>query len=217
MLDELARLVPPRQEAETNEGPASGAPARGSGGPSPARSPLPGAAGAQGAPSEAWQAAGGRAGSLPQAELNRRRFEREFLSLLAQHPDLALAHAGALAQTQWHDELHAILAQSVLSTLAADPAATAAQVVAQAAQVHSLAAGVLTGGTMAEAADPADLATFLAEELGIGDAEDAVAALRSQLADPASLAPEDYEMLFESVVAMQKDLSRRRMAHKPLA
>ena len=106
----------------------------------------------------------------------------------------------------------------MLSTLAADPAATAAQVVAQAAQVHSLAAGVLTGGTMAEAADPADLATFLAgEELGIGDAEDAVAALRSQLADPASLAPEDYEMLFESVVAMQKDLSRRRMAHKPLA
>ena len=217
VLDELARLVPPRQDAETNEGPASGAPARGSGGPSPARSPLLGAAGAQGAPSEARQAAGGRAGSLPQAELNRRRFEREFLSLLAQHPDLALAHAGALAQTQWHDELHAALAQSVLSTLAADPAATAAQVVAQASQVHPLAAGVLTGGTMAEAADPADLATFLAEELGIGDAEDAVAALRSQLADPASLAPEDYEMLFESVVAMQKDLSRRRMAHKPLA
>ena len=217
VLDELARLVPPRQDTETNEGPASGAPARGSGGPSPARSPLPGAAGAQGAPSEARQAAGGRAGSLPQAELNRRRFEREFLSLLAQHPDLALAHAGALAQTQWHDELHAVLAQSVLSTLAADPATTAAQVVAQASQVHPLAAGVLTGGTMAEAADPADLATFLAEELGIGDAEDAVAALRSQLADPASLAPEDYEMLFESVVAMQKDLSRRRMAHKPLA
>ena len=143
------------------------------------------------APFAASGGLGDVAGSLPQAELNRRRFEREFLSLLAQHPDLALAHAGALAQTQWHDELHAALAQSVLSTLAADPAATAAQVVAQASQVHPLAAGVLTGGT--------------------------VAALRSQLADPASLAPEDYEMLFESVVAMQKDLSRRRMAHKPLA
>ena len=103
VLDELARLVPPRRDAETNEGPASGAPARGSGGPSPARSPLPGTASAQGAPSESRQAAGGRAGNLPQAELNRRRFEREFLSLLAQHPDLALAHAGALAQTQWHE------------------------------------------------------------------------------------------------------------------
>ena len=107
----------------------------------------------------------------------------------------------------------------MLSTLAADPAATAAPPV-----VAQRLAGASPGRRRADgpgsharrAADPADLATFLAEELGIGDAEDAVAALRSQLADPAcSTAPEDYEMLFESVVAMQKDLSRRRMAHEP--
>lgn len=53
------------------------------------------------------------------------------------------------------------------------------------------------------------------EELSIGDAEDAVAALRAQLADPARLPADEYEMLFETVAAMQKDLARRRAAHKP--
>ncbi|MFR5195257.1 MAG: DNA primase [Eggerthella lenta] len=52
----------------------------------------------------------------------------------------ALAHAGALAQTQWHDPAAYRAGPSVLSTLAADPAATAARVVAQ-ASVHPLAAG----------------------------------------------------------------------------
>lgn len=154
---------------------------------------------------------------LPHTELNRRRFEREFLSLTAQHPDLALAHADALARTQWHEDVHEALSKSMLATLSLDPTASAAHVISDASRLVPAAAGILTSGSMTDAIEPGPLAAFLIEELAMGDAEDAIAALRGRLADPQRLSSDEYEMLFESVVAMQKDLSRRRMAHKPLA
>ncbi|MBS4897054.1 MAG: DNA primase, partial [Gordonibacter pamelaeae] len=157
---------------------------------------------------------GARRAGLSQPEANRRRFEREFLSLAAQHPELALAHADALASTQWHEPVHATLAQSMLATLAEDPAAPAARVIGDAARVLPQASGILTSGSMAGSAEPEPLARFLAEELAIGDAEDAVAALRAQLSDPSALPADEYEMLFQTVTAMQKDLTRRRLAHK---
>ena len=59
----------------------------------------------------------------------------------------------------------------------------------------------------------AQVASFLAEELAIGDMEDAVAALRAELAQADRLDPQEYELLFESAVAMQKELAKRRLAH----
>ena len=47
-----------------------------------------------------------------------------------------------------------------------------------------------------------------------GLAEKAKAALRAQLSDPSALPADEYEMLFQTVTAMQKDLTRRRLAHK---
>ena len=41
-----------------------------------------------------------------------------------------------------------------------------------------------------------------------------MAALRAQLSDPSALPADEYEMLFQTVTAMQKDLTRRRLAHK---
>lgn len=154
--------------------------------------------------------------AISRAESNRRKFEREFLSVIAQHPLLALQHADALAQVQWHDERHSALAQSLLNTLVEDPAASASTVVANAAAVVPQAAGMLTSSTLLESFEPGDLSAYLAEELLLGDAEDAIAALRQQLADPRGLSSEEYEMLFESVIGMQKDLTHRRLAHKPL-
>lgn len=154
--------------------------------------------------------------TLSRLEVNRRRFEREFLSLTAQHPEIALTHADALAQTQWHEQEHRTLAQSMLTILAADPSASAAQVITEVGHTFPAAAGILTSGSMAEIAAPETVAAFLVEELAIGDAEDAVASLRAQMADPASLAPDEFEMLFQTASAMQKDLSQRRLAHKPL-
>ncbi|MBC2889249.1 DNA primase [Gordonibacter massiliensis (ex Traore et al. 2017)] len=202
VLDQLARLEPPRRTGEADAGEE----------PRRAAATPPAAEGA-GVAGDAGRAA--RRSGLSQPELNRRRFEREFLSLAAQHPDLALVHADALAQTQWHEPAHAALAQSMLATLAEDPAAPAARVVSDAARTLPQAPNILTSGSMAGSADPREVARFLVEELGIGDAEDAVAALRAQLSDPSLLPADEYEMLFQSVTAMQKDLTRRRLAHKP--
>lgn len=198
VLAELAQLKPPRPAAE--EDAASAPPA--AGGPSFATRGGEGAAPASGR------------GALSSAERSRRRFERQLLALAARRPDLALAHADALAQTQWHDRASAEVAQSVLDTLADDPAAPPARIVTDAARRLPAAANLLTAGAPAGGASDERLAAFLVEELSIGDAEDAVAALRAQLADPSRLPADEYEMLFETVAAMQKDLARRRAAHK---
>lgn len=155
--------------------------------------------------------------NLPRAEINRRRFERQLLTLAARRPDLALLHADALAQTQWHEQAHAAIAQSMLDVLAEDPAASSARLVTEASRALPDAAAVLTSGTVSETAAPEQLAAFLVEELAIGDAEDAVGALRAQIADPSRLDPDELEMLYEAVAAMQQDLKRRRAAHKPLS
>ena len=198
VLAELAHLKPPRLATEEDAAPASSA----AGGPSFATRGGEGAAPASGR------------GALSSAERSRRRFERQLLALAARRPDLALAHADALAQTQWHDRASAEVAQSVLDTLADDPAAPPARIVTDAARRLPAAANLLTAGAPAGGASDERLAAFLVEELSIGDAEDAVAALRAQLADPSRLPADEYEMLFETVAAMQKDLARRRAAHK---
>lgn len=151
------------------------------------------------------------------SEQSRLRFERELLSLAARHPLIGLAHADTLASTQWHVPLHDAISKAILDALAADPSATAAQIVGEVSRSIPQAASILTSGEMGEDAQPEELAVFLAEELGIGDAEEAIAGLRAQLADPRSLSQDEYDFIFQNVAGMQKDLTRRKLAHKPLA
>lgn len=151
---------------------------------------------------------------LSQSELSRRRYEREFLSLVVRRPEEGLRFADMLAQTQWHEPVHGLLAQSILATLASNPAAKGPDLVTAAQGSIPAAASILTSGAMTETSDTGALAAFLAEELALGDMEDAVAALKSQLAQADSLDAEGYEMLFESAVAMQKELARRRQEHR---
>ncbi|MBU5405995.1 DNA primase [Paraeggerthella hongkongensis] len=187
VLDQLGKLKPPRAaDAEGADAAADD---------EPRRAPQP------------------RRERLPQSEVNRRRFERQLLALIASRPDLGLLHADALAQTQWHEPAHATIAQSMLDTLAEDPAAQPARLVGEVARVLPAAAGMLTAGAESAVEDEGRLASFLVEELSIGDAEDAVAALKAQLSDPSRLPADEYEMLFEAVAAMQQDLTRRRAAH----
>ena len=190
VLDELSRLKAPQGAAGTEPGQRV------------SRSFSPSAA-----PTVATVAPGTQVPLTP-VERNRRRIEGRLLALTASRPDLALLHADALAQTQWHSTVARGIAQSMLDTLSADPAATSAQIVGAASRVHPAAANVLTSANAA--GDAASEVEFLVEELSIGDAEDAVAGLRAQLADPQSLSPDDYEILYETVASMQKDIVRRR-------
>ena len=156
--------------------------------------------------------------ALSKTELNRLRLERELLSVLAQNPLIALAHADALAQTKWHDPLHSAIASSILDTLMSDPAASAAAIVSSAAAVDGRAGRVLTaGGSSTETASPEEVARFLAEELAIGDAEDAIEELRCQLANESLKGTEEYDFLFQATTALQKELLEKRLAHKPVA
>lgn len=198
VLDQLARLVPP-QRIDEDEPRGGGASAQ---------------APAAGIPVEAAPSAPRRV-ALSAAERNRLRFERELLSLLAENPLIALAHADAIAQTSWHDARHAALAQAILDTLVENPAAAPADIISTAERALPGAAGILTSSTRRDGTPPDQAAAYLVEELAIGDAEDAVAAMKAQLADPRGLAPEESEALFAALVALQKDLVARRQAHKP--
>lgn len=152
---------------------------------------------------------------LSQVEISRRRFEREFLSLAAQNPSIALANAEALAQTQWHESVHALLAEAILAALAQNPSLTPAEIITFAQEKIPRASSILTSGVTHEGAAPEKQAAFLVEELSLGDMEDAVAALKAQLGSPEGLSVDDQEMLFSSVVAMQKDINLRRLKHQP--
>ena len=191
-LEALSKLAPPARYGEATDEEAA------------AQAPVP-------AQSQARRA-------LSKTELNRLRLERELLSVLAQSPLIALAHADALAQTKWHDPLHSAIASSILDTLMTDPAASAAAIVSNAAAVDGRAGRVLTaGGNSTETASPEEVARFLAEELAIGDAEDAIEELRSQLADESLKGTEEYDFLFQATTALQKELLEKRLAHKPVA
>lgn len=196
VLDALARLAPPRQVARADDGDADRPP--------------------QDAPAPRDGAAPGQRRFSP-AESSRLRFERELLSLAARHPRVGLAHADALASTQWRAPLHATVAQAILDALAADPSVSPAAIVGAAAQRDPRAASLLTSGGRSGEADPAQTAAFLAEELAIGDAEEAIADLRARLADPRGLDPDEADFIFQSIAGMQKDLTRRKMAHRPVS
>ena len=60
------------------------------------------------------------------------------------------------------------------------------------------------------------MAAYLTEELEIGDAEEAVATLKQQLAAPGDLSLEESEVLFSTLVALQKDLAAKRLRHTAL-
>lgn len=192
VLEALSKLAPPARYGEAPDEEAA------------AQAPVP------------VQASQRRA--LSKTELNRLRLERELLSVLAKNPLVALAHADVLAQTKWHDPLHSAIASSILDTLMSDPAASAAAIVSNAAAVDGRAGRVLTaGGNSTETASPEEVARFLAEELAIGDAEDAIEELRCQLADESLKGTEEYDFLFQATTALQKELLEKRLAHKPVA
>ncbi len=154
--------------------------------------------------------------SLPPREKERLRIERDFLSLCAGRPEIGLAYAGPLAQTVWHRDIHGNIASGLLDLLAEDASMPAAEIARKLDETYPGAASVLSGGSSHDERDPNELAKFFAEELSIRDMEDLIKELSSQLKRPGELSEDDYEMTFQSVVAMQKELAEAKRAHKPL-
>ena len=57
---------------------------------------------------------------------------------------------------------------------------------------------------------------YLADDLAIGDMEQTVAALKRSLAEAQGGDQEEYELLFQSVVKLQREIRARREALKPI-
>ena len=197
-LEALSRLKPSRQQAEPDESQGDAA------------SGMPAADGSSASGSSRSQRV------MEPSEQSRLRFERELLSLVARDPRVGLAHVDALASTQWHDPVHEAVARGILDILAEGGAVDPARIVGEVSRAVPQAAGILTSGQMGDSSQPDELAAFLSEELAIGDAEEAIAGMRARLSDPRGLSQEEYDFIFQSVVGMQKDLTRRKLAHKPL-
>ena len=154
-------------------------------------------------------------GNLPAAERSRRRFERRLISLLAQNPTMALQHADALAQTQWHDDVNGKLANLLLEILEADPTATPAKIVAAASERMPRVAGALTSASFSDGEDRDAAIRFLVEELEIGDMESTLSAMNEQLRSDLSMSAEEREIMFAAVVELQKSVALKRADHKP--
>ncbi|NHM16195.1 DNA primase [Eggerthellaceae bacterium zg-887] len=164
---------------------------------------------------------GGAESPLSQGEASRRRMERRLLAVLAQYPQLGLKHSDALAATSWHVGGHRAIAEALLEGLVGNADVTAAELVGHVSRTVAGSVGILTedavGGLEGDPGAAAErLAAFLAEELSIGDAEDALAALKARLANPGGMDAEENETLFQAVVSMQQDLAARKRAHRPL-
>lgn len=175
-----------------------------------------GTGGAAGAPAAHGGGAGENAAApnppISEVERNRRQFERVFVGLCARHPELIDEYADSLSSTQWHVPLHAQIAERLLDIRASQPDAAAASVVGQLAGDFPDSAGLFMA-TDADASSPEAYAAFVAEELAIGDLDDAVVAYRAQLRNPGNMSSEDYDLLFQTVSAMQRELVSRRIEH----
>ncbi len=111
---------------------------------------------------------------------------------------------------------HATLAESMLQTLVDDPAATTGKILDAAARACPHAPSVLTSSTQPSEADPEKVVAYLAEELEIGDAEDAIAEMKNQRLDAGAVRGGERS-------SVQRDRRHaegpcgERAAHKPLA
>lgn len=153
--------------------------------------------------------------ALPPREKERLRIERDFLSLCASEPSIGLAYAGALAQTVWHRDIHGQIAMQLLDVLAEDAMAPAAEIVRRLEESIPGAASVISGSSTHDDREPGELARFFSEELAIRDMEDLIREMNAQLKRPQDMSADDYNLVFESVVAMQKELAAAKLAHKP--
>lgn len=153
--------------------------------------------------------------ALPESEKSRRRFERRLLSLMAQHPLIALENANAIAQTQWHDPANERLASLLLSCLEERPDASPAEIVASIANGEPRLSGSVTSATLSEGESAETAIRYLVEELEIGDMESSLAVMNLQLKSGGDLSAEERDIMFHALVELQNALNSKRAIHKP--
>ncbi|MBP5313341.1 MAG: DNA primase, partial [Eggerthellaceae bacterium] len=125
------------------------------------------------------------------AEANRRKIEAEFLSLIAQYPEISASFGDTLAQTQWHLPLHQELAALLLDILSSSHEKSGAQVVSLCASKLPASSGLLTSADAGGIDHAQAVCKSLGFDLSIGDLENAIADLKSMLENNHSLSSDD--------------------------
>lgn len=149
--------------------------------------------------------------NLSAAERNRLRTEREFLSMCAHNPAMIPDFFNALGQTEWHDKVHRELAQAIMDIAVADPSISVADLIRLVQDRCQYANRILTSTSTGEDMPAHQALSFFAEELAIGDTDAAITAMRAQLEQ--AINPEEQEFIFQSIVALQKELQNLRQHH----
>ena len=152
---------------------------------------------------------------LSESEKNRRKFERRLLSLLAQNPERALQNADVLAQTQWRGAVNAQLAETILGVLAEKQDVSAANLISRVADTMPRAAGSLTSASLSDGESLDEAIAFLVEELEIGDIENSLSLMNAQMKHADNMSQEERDIMFMSIVQMQKSLAAKRAMHQP--
>ena len=149
--------------------------------------------------------------TLSSLEKNRLRTEREFLSLCAQNPAMIGDFVNELGQTDWHDSVHRDLALVLLDVVSKDSSLNVADLIQKAQEQCPYAQRILTSSSVPSDSSAFDLLRFMADELKIGDMEQAIAAMRSQMNTASSA--EESELAFQSILVLQSELNTLRKHH----
>lgn len=148
---------------------------------------------------------------LSSSEKNRLRTEREFLSLFAHNPAMVPDFVNELGQTEWHDKVHRELALALIEILSNNPSLSVADVIRKAQEICPYAERILTSSSVSSSSSAYDLLRFMADELIIGDTENAIAAMRIQM--KSAQTQEEADMVFQSILVLQSELNSLRNRH----
>ena len=148
---------------------------------------------------------------LSSSEKNRLRTEREFLSLCAHNPAMVPDFVNELGQTEWHDKVHRELALALIEILSNNPSLSVADVIRKAQEICPYAERILTSSSVSSSSSVYDLLRFMADELIIGDTENAIAAMRIQM--KSAQTQEEADMVFQSILVLQSELNSLRNRH----
>ncbi len=153
---------------------------------------------------------------LTQAQKNRRITEAQFLAVFVRNLALAPNYFAPLASTQWQTPLHAFIAERLLEVLSERPDITSAELIGLISQQEERAARLLTSARIPEGSDPMRMLDFFAEELALSDLEETIAEFQRQLKYSQTATADEYEMLFETVIGLQKEVHERRLRQASL-
>lgn len=152
--------------------------------------------------------------SLSPSLRNRLRTEKEFLSLCAQNPAIALNYFDVLGQTNWKDRVHVSLAQALLDVLSGNEVHTAAEVISKVQSQVQQAYKILTSSEIQGSASADNTLRFLAEELQIGDLEETIAEMKEQLKHIPSNYDEEKKNVYQSIVYLQNSVKEIRLRQR---